>query len=256
GVLPHPSGADELRAPRLERKPAPWVSGHARILRRVPSAPPVIAGPLLLVAAIALAAAGVDDAPAMLLRHLYLVPVAWAALRWGSSASGLVGLTAGLCQGLQAFPMIEREGLTSSTLDALVALIAPFLLGIVLGRLVDQARERGGRLEALLEIQRALGSEGPLETRLERAVTLVARALGAERAGLVLQADDGTLAVVGSRMSGAYRKDSASARALATGAMVLVQDLDADARLRSTSPRWPTPSRGLVLPLDTGSGRV
>ncbi len=216
----------------------------------------MIAGPLVLVAAIALATAGVEDALAMPLRHLYVAPAAWAALRSGSSAAGLVGLMAGFCQGLQAFPMIERGGLTPPTLDALVSLMAPLVVGIALGRLVDQARERGGRLDALLEIQRALGGEEPLEVRLERAVTLIRAALRAEHAGLVLQADDGTLAVVGSKVSGAFRKDSAAGRALATGATILVGDLDADPRLRSKAPRWPTPSRGLVLPLDTGSGRV
>jgi len=216
----------------------------------------MIAGPLVLVAAIALATAGVEDALAMPLRHLYVAPAAWAALRSGSSAAGLVGLMAGFCQGLQAFPMIERGGLTPPTLDALVSLMAPLVVGIALGRLVDQARERGGRLDALLEIQRALGGEEPLEVRLERAVTLIRAALRVEHAGLVLQADDGTLAVVGSKVSGAFRKDSAAGRALATGATILVGDLDADPRLRSKAPRWPTPSRGLVLPLDTGSGRV
>ena len=216
----------------------------------------MIAGPLVLVAAIALATAGVEDALAMPLRHLYVAPAAWAALRSGSSAAGLVGLMAGFCQGLQAFPMIERGGLTPPTLDALVSLMAPLVVGIALGRLVDQARERGGRLDALLEIQRALGGEEPLEVRLERAVTLIRAALRAEHAGLVLQADDGTLAVVGSKVSGPFRKDSAAGRALATGTTILVGDLDADPRLRSKTPRWPTPSRGLVLPLDTGSGRV
>ena len=54
----------------------------------------MIAGPLALVAAIALATAGVDGAWAIPLRHLYLVPAAWAAWRWGSSAAGLVGLIA------------------------------------------------------------------------------------------------------------------------------------------------------------------
>jgi signal transduction histidine kinase len=216
----------------------------------------MIAGPMILVAVIALAAAGVDGALAVPLRHLYLVPTAWAALRWGSSAAGLVGLMAGLCQGLQVLPMIEREGLTAPTMDALVALITPLVVGIALGRLVDQARERGGRLDALLEIQRALGGEEPFEVRLERAVALVGATLRAEHAGLVLQADDGTLAVVGSKVSGAFRKDSAAARALATGSAILVGDLDVDPRLRSKIPRRPTPSRGLVLPLDTGGGRV
>jgi signal transduction histidine kinase len=163
---------------------------------------------------------------------------------------------AGLCQGLQVLPMIEREGLTPPTLDALVALIVPLVVGIALGRLVDQARERGGRLDALLEIQRALGGEEPLEVRLERAVALVGATLRADHAGLVLLADDGTLAVVGSKVSEAFRKDSAAARALATGSAILVGDLDVDPRLRSKIPRRPTPSRGLVLPLDTGSGRV
>ncbi len=208
----------------------------------------MIAGPLALVAAIALGTAGVDGALAIPLRHLYLVPAAWAALRWGSSAAGLVGLVAGLFQGLQVFPMIEREGLAPATFDALVALAAPLVLGIALGRLVDQAGERGARLTALL---------GTLEARLDRAVTLVGAALGADRAGLVLRAGDGTLAVAGSMAFGAaFRKDSAAGRALETGAAILAVNLDADPRLGVKAVRGPTPSRGLVLPLETGAGRV
>ena len=217
----------------------------------------MIAGPLALVAAIALATAGVDGALAIPLRHLYLLPAAWAALRWGSSAAGLVGLVAGLFQGLQVFPMIEREGLAPATFDALVALAAPLVLGIALGRLVDQAGERGARLAALLAIQRELGGEAPLEARLEKAVALVGAALGANRAGLVLRADDGTLAVAGSTAFGAaFRKDSAAGRALETGSAILAVNLDADPRLRVKAVRGLTPSRGLVLPLETGAGRV
>src|SRR5207245_2446007 len=98
GLLSDDPRAGELCPSCLEWKRAARLPGHPRVLRRVPSAPRMIAGPLVLVAAIALATAGVEDALAMPLRHLYVAPAAWAALRSGSSAAGLVGLMAGFWQ--------------------------------------------------------------------------------------------------------------------------------------------------------------
>ena len=216
----------------------------------------MIAGPLALVAAIALAAAIADSAASLPLRHLYLLPAGWAALRGGAQAAGLIGLLAGLLQGLQVLPVIERSGLGSGAVDGLVALAAPLVFGLVLGNLVDQARQRGAQLEALLEIQRALAADAPLEPRLERAVRLIRRALQAEGAALVLHAGPGAPAVVASPASAGFDQGSVAGWMLDWGSPALLADLDGDVRLGSCTARGATPRRGLVVPLAAGASSL
>ena len=72
----------------------------------------MIAGPLGLVAlmaAVITAEGGDDGSP---LRHLYLLPVLWAALARGAAGGAMVGLLAGLLQALAVFALIERVGLS------------------------------------------------------------------------------------------------------------------------------------------------
>src|SRR3989442_10214979 len=102
-LLSHPAGAGQLRAARVEREPAPRLSGDARVLRRIPDDPGMIAGPLALVAAIALATAGVDGALAIPLRHIYLMPADWTAMRYNSLEAGWVGAIDGRHLGLYLY---------------------------------------------------------------------------------------------------------------------------------------------------------
>ena len=120
-----------------------------------------------LLAAIAMVVAYVGAEPGSILRHLYLIPTLWAALAGGRTGGAAIGLLAGLLQAPVVLPAVERLGLTSQTVDGLVSLATPVAIGWVVGRLVDQARERTHRLRAVLEVQQALSHEAPLEARLE-----------------------------------------------------------------------------------------
>ena len=97
----------------------------------------MIAGPLGLVALIAAAitAGGGDDGSP--LRHLYLLPVLWAALARGAAGGAVVGLLAGLLQALAVFALIERVGLSRPAVDGVVSLCIPLAVGLTVGRLVD-----------------------------------------------------------------------------------------------------------------------
>jgi signal transduction histidine kinase len=151
----------------------------------------VIAGPLGLVALIAaaiIASGGSDGSP---LRHLYLLPVLWAALARGAVAGGMVGLLAGLLQAIAVFALIERVGLSRPAVDGIVSLCIPLAVGLTVGRLVDQSRGRGAQLRALLEIQRSLATEMALGGRLAEIAELARRALGVDRVRLLLDAGDG-----------------------------------------------------------------
>jgi signal transduction histidine kinase len=190
----------------------------------------VIAGPLGLVALIAAAnavGAGDDGSP---LRHLYLLPVLWAALAQGAPGGALIGLLAGLLQAPALFSLIERAGLSRPAMDSLVSLIMPLAMGLTVGRLVDQSRGRGAQLGALLEVQRILAGETTLSGRLAEVAAITRRALGADRVGLLL--DPGDVAPLTASAPDASRTET------------------------RTSGVPATPWRRLVLPLDAGHGPV
>jgi len=190
----------------------------------------VIAGPLGLVALIAAAitAGGGDDGSP--LRHLYLLPVLWAALARGAAGGAVVGLVAGLLQALLIFPLIERAGLSWPAVDGLVSLCIPLGMGLTMGRLVDQSRGRGAQLRALLEIQRSLAGETDLGGRLTEVAALARRALGVDRVRLLLDAGDGP-PLTAHAPDGSQLRDS-----------------------RSCVPAMPC--RRVILPLDSGQGQV
>jgi signal transduction histidine kinase len=190
----------------------------------------VIAGPLGLVALIAaaMAAAGADAGTPV--RHLYLVPVLWAALSRGATGGATVGLLAGLVQAPAIFPMIEQSGLSRPAVEGLVSLCIPLALGLTVGRLVDQSRARGAQLLALVEIQLSLAGETALGVRLAQVAGLARQALGVDRVRLDLHAGNG---------------------------VSVVAHAPAPQALPDSQWRCPAiPCRRLVLPLDAGQGRV
>ncbi|HEX9126368.1 MAG TPA: ATP-binding protein [Methylomirabilota bacterium] len=190
----------------------------------------MIAGPLGLVALIAavITAEGGDDGSP--LRHLYLLPVLWAALARGAAGGAMVGLLAGLLQALAVFALIERVGLSRPAVDGVVSLCIPLAVGLTVGRLVDQSRGRGAQLRALLEIQRSLATEMALGGRLAEVAALARRALGVDRVRLLLDAGDGATLTAQAPDPSPLRNGSSSVPAM--------------------------PCRRLVLLLDAGQGQV
>ena len=192
--------------------------------------------------------------PVSPLRHLYLVPVAWAAVRGGARAGGLLGLMAGFFQVPIVLPAIERAGLTGAAVDGLVSLALPPAIGVIAGLLRDQSRARALRLAALLEIEQCLAREGPLPARLDAVAAVVRRGLKAARVGVLVGAET---PVLGSAPPGAtLTPGSAAAWSLATGRVVRSPDLATDGRFVLTGPPAPSPRRGLILPMDAGAGPV
>ena len=137
----------------------------------------MIALPLGLVAVLSAVIALTGQGADSVLRHLYLVPTVWVALGWGTVGGGLVGALAGLLHAPVVLPAVERQGITSQTLDGLLSLGLPVLTGLLVGYLADGARARAARLSAVLAIQRRLTEPGPLEA----ALTGVAQELRASR---------------------------------------------------------------------------
>lgn len=189
----------------------------------------MIPGALGLVALITLAVRITGGDQVSSLHHLYLLPALWGALARGVIGGSLVGLVAGLVEALGVFPLIERAGPSWQAVDGLVSLSTPLTLGLTVGRLVDQSRGRGTQLGALLDIQRSLAGQRPLEQRLAVVAELTRRALGADRVRLVVEAG---------------------------GADPVAASAPAEFRPAETLPIAATPCRRLVLSLDAGQGRM
>jgi signal transduction histidine kinase len=216
----------------------------------------VVAAQLVLLVLITLAMALEGAGPASALRHLYLLPTAWATLRLGAAGGCLIGALAGLLQAPLVLPVIERIGLTSRTLDGLVSLVTPLALGWIAGRLVDQSRAHAVRLRALMEVQRSLAGDGALEQRLQAVAGRVRSALGASAVAVVVSDASGTRTVLSDPPGARLDERSAAGWSLLTGRAVSVHELQGDQRLEGARAGALAPVRGLVLPLDPGPGVV
>lgn len=191
-----------------------------------------------------------------MLRHLYVGPALWAALRSGAGRGCLVGLMAGLLQAPRVLPAIESLGITPETVDGLVSLVAPIGLGGVVGRLRDRSRAGTAQLAALLDVQRAMVADGPLEERLRRVAERIRAALDADAVALVVGDADEHPVAVSLPEAGPLHPRSATAWAQRTGQPVEVRDLGTDARFPSSRRLGPSPVRGLVMPLRAGGALV
>jgi signal transduction histidine kinase len=161
-----------------------------------------------------------------------------------------------LLQAPLVLPVIEGIGLDPETVDGLVSLVTPLAFGWLVGRLREQSRAHGGRLAALLDVQRSVGGDGPLGVRLAAVTEPIRRALGADRVVLVLSAGAGPPLLAGAPPSVDLDPRSAVGWTLRTGEPVSTHDLGTDARFGAREAPAAVPVRGLVLPLRSGEGQV
>ncbi|MGH7338504.1 MAG: sensor histidine kinase, partial [Myxococcota bacterium] len=155
-----------------------------------------------------------------------------------------------------ALPAVERDGLTSQTLDGLLSLGLPIVAGLLVGRLVDGSRARAARLAAVLAIQRRLDGPEPLDDKLVGVARELCASLRARRLALMVGADVRTALLASVPVGTVVDADSAAAFALATGQRVSAADLAADPRVRTDEPVGPAPLRALAVPLVSGVGVV
>jgi len=216
----------------------------------------MIALALVLLGAVAVTIGVADPEPASVLRHLYLIPTLWAGLARGAIGGGSIGTLAGLLHAPVALPAVEREGLTSQTLDGLLSLGLPMVAGLLVGRLVDGSRARAARLAAVLAIQRRLDGPEPVDDKLQGSADELRRALRARHLALLVGPDARTAQLAGLPAGTVVDPAAAAAFTLATGQRVSSPDLRADPRVGGNEAVGPTPQRGLALPLASGAGVV
>ena len=198
---------------------------------------------LAIAAMVALITAGLaigDAAPSTPWRHLYLVPVALAALRFGAGGGLMTTLGAVLAFGPFVLREIEGRGPTRAAAEGVVTLAVFAVVGALVGGLAAGARRQRERYECLRAVQRALADAAPLERVAARLAAVLARRLRMDAAGLVL--DEGRVVTGGESL----HPRSLAARALARREPAYVMDAGTDARAR----------RIVVVPLTSGREMV
>lgn len=197
--------------------------------------------------------------PAAGLRHLYLLPTLWAALRFGGLGGGAAGLLAALLFAPFVLPPIERGGLAAETVEGLVSLGYFLFAGIVTGALAHRARTRANRVRLLLSLQRTLSGEGAVEELLTEAAETLRGAFEARAVAIVLVREGAEPLVVtrGAHEAGRFDGTSAAGGVLRTGEPLFVSDLESDGRF-GPPPRRSAgrPRPALLVPLSAREGRI
>jgi signal transduction histidine kinase len=165
---------------------------------------------------------------ASLLRHAYLVPVLAAALRFGAAGGGLAAAAAMVLSAPLVLAEIERAGLTTEAVEALVTFAVLGLVGVLSGVLRARAGRHRRRYEILLMIQRTLAEEAVLEVSLTRLRAALAGRLLVAEIALIARDDERLVIAGGERVA----EGSLVARVLQHGEPTFVPDTGARGRSR------------------------
>jgi len=199
------------------------------------------AGILALLGAATLATGIADGEP--LLRHLYLLPTAWSALRFGLAAGVATAVMAVTLEAPFLLARIEAYGLDGPAAETLVTFGLLVIVGALAGVLSDRGRRRGARYRTALGVQRAFAAGRSLTEALAIVDDTLGQYLGGQVEVVVRLGD----AFVGQVGPCALRPDSIGAWVAAHGRSRYAAD---------APPRGPgRPWRLIVLPL-LASGEV
>ncbi len=198
-----------------------------------------------------------DPGPAPALRHAYLIPVLWGALRFGRQGGALASLLALLLYALVVLPAIEAEGLTRDTLDGLVSLGWLAGIGPLVGTLVSHARAGAERYDTLLTLQQTLGGDGSLHHVLSAAAEQVRLSLRAAAVTLAVAVEGADPVVVrrykeekaSQTITPGLGRDSAAAWVWGWGRSLFIPDLESDPCLGGDGLAPGYPRRALLVPL-------
>ena len=201
--------------------------------------------------------------PAPGLRHTYLIPVLWGALRFGRRGGALVSLLAVLLYAPLVLPALEEEGLTRETLEGIVSLGWLGGIGPLAGALVSQARARAERYETLLALQRTLAGDAPLDRLLGEVAEQVRLLLRLHAVTLAVTTEGADPVVMGCQEREAPRatprelgEDSVAAWVWSHGRSLFIPDLESDPRLGGDGLAPGRPRRALVVPLQGPAGVI
>jgi len=180
--------------------------------------------------------------PSSLLRHVYLLPVLAAALRFGAGGGALAAMGAVLLSAPFVLPEIERSGLTTEAAEGLVTFAVLGLVGVMSGVLRTRAGRHRRRYEILVAIQRTLADEATLDVSLARLRAALAGRLRVDEIAIVGRDDERLVIAGGDRVA----EGSLVARVLESGEPAFVDDAGGSVRAR----------RAFATPLVSGEQTV
>ncbi len=130
--------------------------------------------------------------PASALRHLFVLPTAWAAVALGRAGGVATAALVALVDVPLLLRAIEAGGMTAEAVEAIVTLAVLLSIGALAGGLADRARRHLTRYEAVLALQQAIGRGTPLSEGIALANRTLRGLLRAESAEIVVRRDDGS----------------------------------------------------------------
>jgi two-component system sensor histidine kinase KdpD len=198
----------------------------------------VAAGLVAVTALLALEGGG----PASLIRHAYFLPVVVSALRFGTRGGALAAGAAVLLGAPFVLPEIERSGLTTAALEALVTFAVLALVGGLSGALRTHASHHRRRYEVLATIHRTLAAEVTLDVALARLHATLNGRLGFDDLALVARAGTQIVVAGGDRVV----TGSLAGRVLDAGAPEFVRNAGSAGR----------PRRAFATPLVAGGQSI
>jgi signal transduction histidine kinase len=166
--------------------------------------------------------------PASVLRHLYVLPTAWAAVAFGRIGGVATAALVALVTLPPLLRAIEATGLTAQAVETIVTLAGVLAIGALAGGLADRARRHVERYEAVLALQRSIGAGTPLREGIALANRTLRRLLRADSAEIVVRRDDGSL--VDEHGVRTLPDGSVGARVDAAGGRTVVRDPAGDTR--------------------------
>lgn len=209
---------------------------------------------LFLLAAVTLGLLSEEPDPPGL-RHAYLIPTLWAALRFGRQGGALVSLVAVLLYAPLVLPAVE-EGLSRETLEGLLFFGWLGGIGPLAGALVSEARAQAERYDALSALQQTLARHLPLDRLLDGAAEQVRLSLHAHAVSLVVAVPGMEPLVVRRQLGGiasasppGLATDSAAAWVWRHGRRLFIPDIESDHRLGGDGLAPGRPRRAFLVPL-------
>jgi signal transduction histidine kinase len=197
----------------------------------------ILAALVAVIAGIALAGA----TPASLVRHLFFVPIALAALVHGLKGGLAAAVAAVLLFAPLVLPDVERHGVSGRVQEAFVSMTSWLVAGGVVGALRTHVRRQARRLALLVAVQRTLARDDGLDVLSRRLRALLIARLRLADAALVLGAGEGAW-----DHGTPPHPDSPAVQVARTGEAVFVADTGAGMR----------PVRSGIVPLVGAGGPI
>jgi signal transduction histidine kinase len=159
------------------------------------------------------------------LRHLFVIPTAWSAVRFGLRGGLAVATLSIVLDAPFVLPRVETHGIDAATVDGAVTFGFLLVLGGLAGMLSDRARRRLSRYTTAVALQRAVSSGAPLGEALRQASDILKTLLTAGAVEIIVRRQ--STDYVGASGSMSLRPGTAGAWVAERGRALFIPDAPA-----------------------------